>query len=176
MTAKLNMWEKMSRKPRPLKDLAVIAFLSVTVFAVSATFDVFSKILTWLYRHDTWQLDELFTVSFFLMFAIALYAWRRHKEIVTQIQRREKAETEKAELVPRLESALADVSTLTKLLPICASCKKVRDDRGYWSQVEVYIETHFHTRLDDGICPDCARKLYSSRLEKKSPKDGQPSS
>jgi hypothetical protein len=79
------------------------------------------------------------------------------------VRRREEAEADKARLVPELENALADVATLRKLLPICSSCKKVRDDGGSWSQVEVYIESHFLARLDDGICPDCARKLYGER-------------
>jgi hypothetical protein len=160
MTVKLDMGEMMSKKPQSHRDLVVIAFLSILIFAVSATFDLFNKLITWVYRHDTWQLDELFTVFVFLMIAFAIYAWRRHKELLSQIERREKAEAERAELVPQLESARADISTLKKLLPLCASCKKVRDDTGYWSQVEVYIEAHFHTKFDEWICPECARKLY----------------
>ncbi len=144
------------------RDLIVIAVLAVVVYAVSATFDVFDKIIAFVYHHDTWQLDELFTVAVYLVFASIIYARRRHREFVAQVRRREKAEEEQARLIPELESARADVSALKKLLPICSSCKRVRDDKGYWSQVEVYVETHFRTRFDDGICPDCARKLVAS--------------
>lgn len=158
------MWERISKKPRSHKDLVVIALLSILVFATSVIFDLFNRIITWVYRHDTWQLDELFTVSIFLMFAFAIYGWRRYTELLSQITRRKKAEQEKAELVPQLESALADVSALKKLLPICASCKKVRDDTGYWSRVEVYVETHFHTKFDEWICPECAKKMYRGQL------------
>jgi AmiR/NasT family two-component response regulator len=59
-----------------------------------------------------------------------------------------------------LQDALALVKVLRGLLPICASCKKIRDDQGYWHQVEVYIRDHSEARFSHGICPDCARKLY----------------
>lgn len=59
-----------------------------------------------------------------------------------------------------LRDALDRVNTLSGLLPICSSCKKIRDDRGYWHQVEVYIQEHSGTEFSHGICPDCMRKLY----------------
>jgi hypothetical protein len=147
-------------KPRAFKDLMVIVVVAVGVFVLSAQVDLFNKIVEWMYRHDTWQLDELFTVAVYLVFAIALFAWRRHHELLEQTRRREEAEAEKAQLTPRLERALADLSHLKKLLPMCSSCKRVRDDKGYWDQVEAYFEVNFSTRIDAGICPDCAAKLY----------------
>jgi len=59
-----------------------------------------------------------------------------------------------------LTEALANVKTLKGLLPICASCKKIRDDKGYWTQIESYIYKHSDAEFSHGICPDCARKLY----------------
>lgn len=59
-----------------------------------------------------------------------------------------------------LEKALSDVKTLSGLLPICASCKKVRDDSGYWHQVEAYIQQYSQVQFSHGICPDCKHKLY----------------
>jgi hypothetical protein len=149
-----------AERPRSFKDLLVINGVAVVVFALSARFDIFNKLVDWMYRHDTWQLDELFTVAIYLVCAFAFYAWRRHRELVEQIHRRERAEAERAQLTPRLERALADVSHLKKLLPMCSSCRRVRDDRGYWDQVEAYVEVHFSTRMDAGICPECAAKLY----------------
>ncbi len=58
------------------------------------------------------------------------------------------------------ERALADVKILRGFLPICASCKKIRDDKGYWSQIELYIRDHSEADFSHGICPDCSRKLY----------------
>ena len=59
-----------------------------------------------------------------------------------------------------LEEALAEVRTLSGFLPICASCKKIRDDKGYWQQIEGYIQDHSEAQFSHGICPDCAERLY----------------
>jgi len=59
-----------------------------------------------------------------------------------------------------LELALSEVKTLRGLLPICASCKKVRDDKGYWNQIESYIRERSEVKFSHGICPGCAKKLY----------------
>lgn len=59
-----------------------------------------------------------------------------------------------------LEEALAKVKTLSGLIPICANCKKIRDDDGYWHQVEVYVRDHSEAEFSHGICPECAKKLY----------------
>jgi AmiR/NasT family two-component response regulator len=59
-----------------------------------------------------------------------------------------------------LQQALAKVKTLSGMLPICASCKKIRDDQGYWQQVEEYIQEHSEAEFTHGICPECVRKLY----------------
>jgi len=61
-----------------------------------------------------------------------------------------------------LREALAQVKTLTGLLPICANCKKIRDDNGYWSSVEKYISSHSEAEFTHGICPECLEKLYPS--------------
>lgn len=59
-----------------------------------------------------------------------------------------------------LQAALAQVKTLRGLLPICANCKKIRNDEGYWQDVAVYIQAHSEAEFTHGICPECARKLY----------------
>ena len=71
-------------------------------------------------------------------------------------QSREKAE----ELVVSLEKALGDVKMLSGLLPICAGCKKIRDDKGYWNRIETYISEHSEAMFSHGLCPDCAKELY----------------
>jgi GAF domain-containing protein len=67
---------------------------------------------------------------------------------------------ERDKLVDGLTEALTRVKTLSGLLPICASCKKVRDDHGYWNQIETYLRTRTEAEFSHGICPDCARRLY----------------
>lgn len=59
-----------------------------------------------------------------------------------------------------LERAFAEVRTLRGLLPICSSCKKVRDDEGYWQQIEGYVRDHSHVEFSHSLCPDCAKRLY----------------
>ena len=70
------------------------------------------------------------------------------------------ADEEKSKIIIELQEALDRVKTLNGLLPICASCKKVRDDQGYWNQIEAYIEAYSEAQFSHGICPECARKLY----------------
>lgn len=62
---------------------------------------------------------------------------------------------------------LDQVKTLRKLLPICANCKKIRDDQGYWNQIETYLGEHVEAKFTHGICPDCIKKLYPDFYEKK---------
>ena len=59
-----------------------------------------------------------------------------------------------------LENALKEVKRLNGLLPICASCKKIRDDKGYWNQIESYIEKHSDAAFSHGMCPECSDELY----------------
>jgi PAS domain S-box-containing protein len=80
--------------------------------------------------------------------------------IAKDITQRKRAAEEREKLLKELEDALAHVKTLSGLLPICASCKKIRDDKGYWNQIENYISTHSDAKFSHGICPECARKLY----------------
>jgi len=65
----------------------------------------------------------------------------------------------KHKMEQRLKEALASIKTLKGLLPICAACKKIRDDKGYWSQVEVYLHEHSDAEFTHGYCPDCAKKF-----------------
>lgn len=67
---------------------------------------------------------------------------------------------EKDELISRLQDAMENIKKLSGLLPICSSCKKIRDDKGYWNQIEQYIAEHSEAEFSHGICPDCVKKLY----------------
>jgi len=73
---------------------------------------------------------------------------------------RKRIEEEKEKLIKELRDALGKIKTLNGLLPICASCKKIRDDKGYWNQIESYIKEHSEAEFSHGICPDCAEKFY----------------
>jgi hypothetical protein len=83
-----------------------------------------------------------------------------HENLKVEAQQCKLAEEAKGRLVTDLQEALAQVKQLRGLLPICSSCKKIRDDRGYWTQMEAYIRDHSEAEFSHGICPECARKLY----------------
>lgn len=80
--------------------------------------------------------------------------------VLRNITQRTLAEAELTNTVAELGRALSEVKRLSGLLPLCASCKKVRDDNGYWRQVEQYITDQTGAMVSHAICPDCVRKLY----------------
>jgi PAS domain S-box-containing protein len=83
--------------------------------------------------------------------------------IARDIDEQKRHEQEREHLISELQSALAQVKTLSGLLPICASCKKIRDDQGYWTQVEVYLMARSTAEFTHGICPECDQQ-YRARM------------
>ncbi|MHB8836493.1 MAG: PAS domain S-box protein [Candidatus Methylomirabilia bacterium] len=79
--------------------------------------------------------------------------------VLRDVTQRVKAEAERELILAQLQEAAANVKTLSGLLPICAGCKKIRDDQGSWSQVETYIRKHSEAKFTHGLCPDC-QKVY----------------
>ncbi len=69
-------------------------------------------------------------------------------------------EKDQEKLIIDLKAALARIKTLNGLLPICVRCKKIRDDKGYWNQIESYVSRHSLAEFSHGLCPDCAKILY----------------
>jgi len=99
----------------------------------------------------------------------ALIPWAAGSVILVTLRDasdRIRAEQERENLIRELEDALEKIKTLKGLLPICAHCKRIRDDRGYWAQVETYIEAHSLAEFSHGICPECVRKYYPEVFEK----------
>lgn len=80
--------------------------------------------------------------------------------ILRDITERKRQEKERLQLIEELQAALKHVKTLNGLLPICSSCKKIRNDGGYWEQVETYIRSRSNAEFTHGICPDCVKVLY----------------
>ena len=80
--------------------------------------------------------------------------------IIRDISERKGAEAERERLILELQEALARVKSLSGLLPICAACKKIRDKRGAWHNLEFYIREHSEAEFSHGICPNCRRDLY----------------
>jgi len=80
--------------------------------------------------------------------------------IITDITENKKKEAQRETLISNLEDAIKHIKQLSGLLPICSSCKKIRDDKGYWKQIENYIEDHSEALFSHSICPDCSNELY----------------
>lgn len=89
-------------------------------------------------------------IAFMILSALIGLFWGKIKQ----------ADEEKSEIIAQLQKALAEVKNLSGFLPICASCKKIRDDKGYWNQIEAYISEHSEAEFSHGICPECSEKLY----------------
>ena len=81
-------------------------------------------------------------------------------KLLCEIEERKRTEEEKEQLIAQLQKAMQEVKVLSGFLPICAACKKIRDDTGYWRQIEEYISKHSNALFSHGICPDCSKKLY----------------
>jgi len=94
-------------------------------------------------------------------------------ESFQDISDRKLAEEIKEELIEELQTALDEVNLLSGFLPICASCKKIRDDKGYWNQIESYLKRHSGVEFSHGICPECAEKLYPDYYKRISEKKNQ---
>jgi hypothetical protein len=94
--------------------------------------------------------------------AVALFALWATTVLGRQRIVAEEARTKAAEERQRV---LEEIKILRGFLPICASCKKIRDDKGYWTQIETYIGDHSEAEFSHSICPDCARKLYPELYE-----------
>ena len=92
------------------------------------------------------------------------------KEDITE---RKQFEAEREKLITDLQTALADIKTLGGLIPICSSCKKIRDDKGYWNILEAYLMKHSDAQFTHGICPDCMAKLYPDFVNSQSNEQGK---
>ncbi|MDO8547577.1 MAG: hypothetical protein Q7R68_09500 [Nitrospirales bacterium] len=103
----------------------------------------------------------LVMATFYGVFAEMVRKERKQKAgLIDYIAALKQAEEEREKLIRQLQEALASIKTLSGLLPICFSCKQIRDDKGYWNQIETYIHDHSDAQFTHGICPACVTKLY----------------
>ena len=136
--------ENVQIKRRAFRDLIIILAITTLSVASASTLHGFDKFAQWQERQGLIRIDELILLITVGVLAFAVFFYRRWRE---------------------LQEALAAVKTLRGLLPICASCKKIRDDKGYWNQLEVYIQSNFGAKITHGLCPDCAKRLYGVPFE-----------
>lgn len=82
--------------------------------------------------------------------------------VARDITKSKQAEKEREKLIKEVQNALEKVKILSGLVPICANCKKIRDDKGYWNQIEGYIQKYSEVKFSHGMCPECSDKLYGN--------------
>lgn len=108
-------------------------------------------------QHNYWiLLDSLLLI---LLLSPVLYFYV-YKPLNEQINIEKKLQQQKNDLIDELQNALSEIKQLSGFIPICASCKNIRDDQGYWKRVEQYITERSEAEFSHGICPDCTKKLY----------------
>jgi hypothetical protein len=129
----------------------IIAYLALLTQSAIQLNKVILKSLT--YRYENLQLLEDLQQEKSRVMGL-------NEQLALDIEKRKLTEKEKERLINELQKALNEVKTLSGLIPICAQCKKVRDDSGYWNQIESYLHKHSNADFSHGICPDCAEKLY----------------
>lgn len=95
-----------------------------------------------------------------LLTARTIELQRLNNELEREVNERSTVQISNEQLISELRAAMAEVKTLSGLLPICASCKQVRDDQGYWSQIDTYLRKHTDISFSHGLCTECAHKLY----------------
>lgn len=155
-----NVTKKRGNTPKQGIELFIIAGLSIVVYILASIFDILECFILFSHKHEFLELDEFLIVFIFLAIALMFFISRRKKELV-------KSETIMQEKNKKLEEALAEIKQLKGIIPICSSCKMIRDDQGYWHQVEVYLQEHTDAGFSHGLCPDCARKLYPEQYKNK---------
>jgi len=127
---------------RACKDMAIIIVVLSVMFA--STLYAFGTFADDYQQERVVSFDEMIIVFGILACIFAIFALRRWRE---------------------LQEVLGNIRILRGLLPLCASCKKIRDDKGYWNQLEAYILNHSDARITHGICPECMKQLYGDFLE-----------
>lgn len=162
-----RMNEKFQKRPwkttTAFRDLVLISAVFMLVSVLVYVFGAFELFQDWIRAQPQWEgwhIHDYLFVFVILAFALGIFSLRRWIELGREITERKRVEQERERLIADLQRALADVKHLSGLLPICAGCKKIRDDRGYWSQVESYIAERSEARFTHGLCPVCTKKFF----------------
>jgi hypothetical protein len=144
---------------KPESPKSALRYTSLIVLFVA----IFSELVGLLILHQTKSshnflvLFDSFLLVILLLPVLYFFVYRPLSSYVNNINL---LNAEKDTVIKKLNTALEEIKTLKGILPICASCKKIRDDTGYWNQIESYIKEHSEAEFSHGLCPDCAEKLY----------------
>ncbi len=145
-------------KSKPKTELLIIFISSIFVFLLAYRYNILEEVVDYTRRHEDWQLDELVIVAVYLMLAFAIYSFRRWRDV--QVSRKRLAQKN-----AELQAAFSEIKRLRGMIPICSSCKNIRDDSGYWHEVAAYISDHSDAEFTHSLCPNCAQKLYPDFIQ-----------
>lgn len=135
-----------------LIEISIILIGAIVVLIISALYNLSDSIVAFADKFAYIHFNELITVSpmwLFLVLAAIFFSYRRYREIIEINYELQQTNT-------TLRKAMTEIKQLQGILPICSSCKKIRDDAGYWHKVENYITHHSNVEFSHGICPKCA--------------------
>ena len=150
----------MKRKKSFYLTLFIIVFLTLSGMTL---YEFFKQFL--IPDISIWS-SHIITIVFstILAFVVSFFVLKRENKIKDELNQKNQelvaSKTNLEENLKRLEEASRNIKILSGLIPICASCKKIRDDEGYWHQIEQYINEHSDAVFSHGLCPACAKKMY----------------
>jgi hypothetical protein len=154
-----------SDRKKTARQLVIIAGFMLIVMTI---YEVLKQLI---YPDITiWQ-SHIVTIIFSTICAsvVSFFVLRKQNELNTKLELKStlsyRLKNELERTIETLETRKSEIKTLTGLLPICSSCKKIRDDKGYWNQIESYIQKRSEADFSHGICPECAKKLYPEYYE-----------
>ncbi len=135
------------------KDLIIVAVISTVSFFLFGYLDVFEWVVEFSLRYEHYEIDEVISTIIVLVFCLVWFAFRRWQELI----RKNAVITQKN---AELKKALDEVQQLKGIIPLCSICKKIRDDSGYWEQVDTYLQKHSDADISHSLCPECLMKNY----------------
>ncbi len=135
------------------RDLLLLLLSAIPAWLVAGHMDLLESLVEFSQHHEHLELDELIVAGLFMMVASTFVIYRQWRQA---LDARRRAERNSAEL----QVAMQEVKTLRGILPICFNCKRIRNDTGYWQQLEEYIGQHSEAMFSHGLCEECALKLF----------------
>jgi hypothetical protein len=139
-------------------ELLIVLVPGAFMYIISVYYDLLERLLSFSNQHEIWKSGELISAFIVLLFTFLLFSFRQWYRV--RIIKNKLLEKNK-----KLQKVLSKIKQLKGIIPICSSCKKIRDDKGFWHQVEVYFCDHTEAEFSHGICPHCTRRLYPELFE-----------
>ena len=155
------------KQQSPLLEVLGIIVLAILGAAISYYYDFIEKMYLWSILDESHLIDDLVAFFIVLTFGLTIFSFRRWREEIRKHSELKRLMLEKEKMIVELHEANEKIKILKGFLPICSHCKKIRNDEGYWQQLEKYISEHSEAQFSHGICPTCAKEHFSELLSEK---------